>query len=373
MTGTADGGQPDGGALDPVARAEVLRSQIAHHNERYHVLDAPEVTDAEYDELVRELRGIEAEHPDLAVPDSPTTQVGAAPSAQFAPVAHHVPMMSLDNAFSPEVLRAWADRLAKQVPADTSFECELKIDSVGSCSRTQNFRLLLPNRNLSWLDPHFLKSDGLDEWFNEFSPRLDLIPPLIEIPLPAHEVVVVGRQVVGLDSTRPSTLQELDCDQGVVGRIRVRGAHGIEQRIEIGRELSDLLNPPTRKRLRCNHGKRVRIEAWGITSAGYLKGECVRYPQRSHEFERIAVTGHPANLSTPAYLGDDAGSVGVVVHLRDAQHLDPYFDRSEATIQVGIRTTHRPLPIPLRFRLLTEPRFTCRNHRPRQSEVDSDQ
>ena len=130
MTGTADGGQPDGGALDPVARAEVLRAQIAHHNERYHVLDAPEVTDAEYDELVRELRALEAEHPDLAVPDSPTDQVGAAPSAQFAPVAHHVPMMSLDNAFSPEELRAWADRLAKQVPADTSFECELKIDGL---------------------------------------------------------------------------------------------------------------------------------------------------------------------------------------------------------------------------------------------------
>ncbi len=135
MTGSADGGQTDGGALDggaldPVARAEALRAQIAHHNERYHVLDAPEVTDAEYDELIRELRAIEAEHPDLAVPDSPTTQVGAAPSAQFAPVAHHVPMMSLDNAFSPEELRAWADRLAKQVPADTSFECELKIDGL---------------------------------------------------------------------------------------------------------------------------------------------------------------------------------------------------------------------------------------------------
>ena len=72
MTGSADGGQTDGGALDPVARAEVLRAQIAHHNERYHVLDAPEVTDAEYDELVRELRALEAEHPDLAVPDSPT-------------------------------------------------------------------------------------------------------------------------------------------------------------------------------------------------------------------------------------------------------------------------------------------------------------
>ena len=123
-------GRSESGALDPTARAEELRALIAHHNERYHVLDDPEVTDAEYDALVRELRSIEAEHPDLAVPDSPTKLVGAAPSTLFAPVVHHVPMMSLDNAFSPEELRAWADRLAKQVPEDTAFECELKIDGL---------------------------------------------------------------------------------------------------------------------------------------------------------------------------------------------------------------------------------------------------
>ena len=133
--GPGDGGPGDdstseGGALDPVRRAGELRALITHHNERYHVLDDPEVTDAEYDALVRELRAIEAEHPDLVVPDSPTAQVGAAPSSLFAPVVHHVPMMSLDNAFSPEELRAWADRVAKQVPSDTAFECELKIDGL---------------------------------------------------------------------------------------------------------------------------------------------------------------------------------------------------------------------------------------------------
>ena len=133
---TVDGTSPmtdvssEGGTLDPVARATDLRAQIIHHNERYHQLDDPEITDAEYDGLVRELRSIEAEHPDLAVPESPTTQVGAAPAAQFAPVTHLLPMMSLDNAFSADELRAWADRLAKQVPADTAFECELKIDGL---------------------------------------------------------------------------------------------------------------------------------------------------------------------------------------------------------------------------------------------------
>jgi len=115
---------------DPVARAEELRRLIAHHNERYHVLDDPEITDAEYDSLVRELRAIEADHPDLAVPGSPSGSVGAPPSTLFAPVVHQVPMMSLDNAFSAEELGAWADRLAKQVPADTRFVCELKIDGL---------------------------------------------------------------------------------------------------------------------------------------------------------------------------------------------------------------------------------------------------
>ncbi len=129
--GGEDGHHGDiGGAVDPVARAESLRSLIEYHNDRYHRLDAPEIADAEYDALVRELRTIEAEYPDLAVPESPTTTVGAAPSTLFAEVAHRVPMMSLDNAFSPEELQAWADRLAKQVPEDTAFVCELKIDGL---------------------------------------------------------------------------------------------------------------------------------------------------------------------------------------------------------------------------------------------------
>ncbi len=125
-----EGDEPVGDGRDPVARAEELRALIAYHNDRYHRLDAPEIADAEFDALVRELRSIEADHPDLAVPDSPTATVGAAPSTLFAPVVHRVPMMSLDNAFSGEELQAWADRLAKQIPADTAFVCELKIDGL---------------------------------------------------------------------------------------------------------------------------------------------------------------------------------------------------------------------------------------------------
>ena len=116
--------------MDPVARAAALRELIRHHNRRYYELDAPEIADAEYDALVRELRDLEAEHPDLAVPDSPTAAVGGTASTLFAPVRHRVPMMSLDNAFGADELQAWADRLAGSLPADTAFVCELKIDGL---------------------------------------------------------------------------------------------------------------------------------------------------------------------------------------------------------------------------------------------------
>jgi DNA ligase (NAD+) len=130
VSGDAAGGSDGDGPVDPVARAQELRGLIEYHNDRYHRLDDPQITDGEYDALVRELRSIETEHPDLVVPGSPTGTVGAAPSTLFASVVHRVPMMSLDNAFSREELQAWADRLARQVPADTAFVCELKIDGL---------------------------------------------------------------------------------------------------------------------------------------------------------------------------------------------------------------------------------------------------
>ncbi len=117
------------------ARAAELRDLIDYHNERYHVLDAPEIPDADYDALVRELREIETDHPELATPDSPTRTVGAAPAAGlFAEVRHQVPMMSLDNAFDESDLEAWAERVHRQLPevdlATLDFCCEPKVDGV---------------------------------------------------------------------------------------------------------------------------------------------------------------------------------------------------------------------------------------------------
>jgi len=127
--------QPEGAVpAEVAARVEELRALIAHHNVLYHTLDSPEIPDAEYDLLVRELRELEEEHPSLASPDSPTNAVGAAPSGLFQEVRHRVPMMSLDNAFDETELRAWAERLRRQDPSldleALAFSCEPKVDGV---------------------------------------------------------------------------------------------------------------------------------------------------------------------------------------------------------------------------------------------------
>ena len=122
------------GSWTSPARAEELRALITHHNEMYHVLDSPEIPDAEYDLLVGELRQIETDHPSLATEDSPTMTVGAAPSGLFQEVRHRLPMMSLDNAFDEAELRAWGERLRRQDPgldlSTLGFSTEPKVDGV---------------------------------------------------------------------------------------------------------------------------------------------------------------------------------------------------------------------------------------------------
>ena len=127
----------------PAVRVDELRAQIAHHNERYHTLDDPEISDADYDALVRELRQLEADHPDLVSDDSPSGLVGGAISATFSPVTHRVPMMSLDNAMDAEELRAWADRVTKGLDgAVPTFVCELKFDGLAISLRYENGRFV---------------------------------------------------------------------------------------------------------------------------------------------------------------------------------------------------------------------------------------
>jgi len=111
-------------------RAEELRAQIEFHNYRYHVLDEPEISDASYDKLVRELAAIEERFPELITPDSPTQRVGAPPSELFAPVRHSARLLSLDNAFGFEELEAWYARVVKGLGSQPDFVAEPKIDGV---------------------------------------------------------------------------------------------------------------------------------------------------------------------------------------------------------------------------------------------------
>jgi len=111
-------------------RVGELREAISYHSYRYHALDDPEIADAEYDALSNELIEIEAAHPDLVTPDSPTQRIGAPPSDQFAPVPHRTPMMSLDNCFSLEELKAWGQRAERLISKVDAYMTELKMDGI---------------------------------------------------------------------------------------------------------------------------------------------------------------------------------------------------------------------------------------------------
>ncbi|MFH1560939.1 MAG: NAD-dependent DNA ligase LigA [Chloroflexota bacterium] len=112
-------------------RVERLRREINHHNHLYYVLDQPEVSDAEYDRLMLELRTLEEQYPELVTPDSPTQRVGAAPAEGFAEVAHPVPLLSLANAFNDEELQAWHRRSTNLLDGATfDMVCEMKIDGL---------------------------------------------------------------------------------------------------------------------------------------------------------------------------------------------------------------------------------------------------
>jgi len=112
-------------------RIKELRGVINHHNYRYYVLDSPEISDAEYDELMKELRQLEAEHPELVTPDSPTQRIGAPPVEAFGVVEHPRPLLSLTNAFSYEELAAWHKRVSKLLGGrQFDLVCEPKIDGL---------------------------------------------------------------------------------------------------------------------------------------------------------------------------------------------------------------------------------------------------
>src|SRR5215471_2043680 len=129
-------------AKDVDRKIEQLREKIRRHEHLYYVLDAPEISDAEFDLLMQQLKRLEAEHPDLITPDSPTQRVGGKPREGFVKIAHSRPMLSLDNAFSEEELRNW-DRRARELAGSAKIEyvCELKLDGMSLALTYENGKL----------------------------------------------------------------------------------------------------------------------------------------------------------------------------------------------------------------------------------------
>ncbi|MDQ3591089.1 MAG: NAD-dependent DNA ligase LigA, partial [Actinomycetota bacterium] len=121
-------------SVDLRSRVEELREQVRYHNRRYHIEDAPEISDAEYDALYKELEELEAAYPELVTPDSPTQRVGGEPLEGFEQVRHAVPMLSLANARKVEELREWDARVRRLLGPDEEiglrYVTELKIDGL---------------------------------------------------------------------------------------------------------------------------------------------------------------------------------------------------------------------------------------------------
>src|SRR5205809_3454201 len=121
----------EGMSTAPDQRLKELRNLIRHHEERYYIHNAPEISDEEFDRLLHELEAIEAEYPDLVTADSPTQRVAGRPIQGFPTVEHLVPMLSLDNAYTDAELRAFDERVRKAAglgAAAVSYVAELKID-----------------------------------------------------------------------------------------------------------------------------------------------------------------------------------------------------------------------------------------------------
>jgi DNA ligase (NAD+) len=129
-------------SVDVRGRIEDLREQVRYHNRRYHIDDAPEISDAEYDALYAELEALEADHPELVTPDSPTQRVGGEPLEGFEEVRHAVPMLSLANARKTEDLREWDARVRRLLGPDEEprYVTELKIDGLAVSLRYEDGR-----------------------------------------------------------------------------------------------------------------------------------------------------------------------------------------------------------------------------------------
>lgn len=128
---------------DAGKKIEALREKIRHHEHLYFVLDSPEISDAEYDKLMQQLKALESEHPTLITPDSPTQRVGGKPREGFVKVPHSSPMLSLDNTYNEEELRGWERRVHELTGrSEVDYVCELKLDGMSLALIYEDGRLV---------------------------------------------------------------------------------------------------------------------------------------------------------------------------------------------------------------------------------------
>ena len=216
------------------SRAEALRRDIEYHSHRYYDLDDPEISDAEFDALMRELREVEEAHPEVVTPDSPTRRVGGTVSTTFAEIRHRVPMMSLDNAFSFEELVAWGKRMERYISGTVDFVCELKIDGIAISLTYENGRYV---RGAT-------RGNGVTgEDVTENVRTIEVIPERLALPAaPTPEVLEVRGEVF----MPLSAFEELNRRQGEAGERlfanpRNSGAGSLRQKdpaVTASRELS---------------------------------------------------------------------------------------------------------------------------------------
>ncbi len=144
-------------------KVEALRDKIRYHEHRYYVLDEPKISDAEYDRLVNDLKKLEAEHPELITPDSPTQRVGGKPREGFVKVPHSSPMLSLDNAYNEQELRDWERRVHElSGQREIEYVCELKLDGLSMALRygADEPRAGAPGPRVSRLQRAITRGDG---------------------------------------------------------------------------------------------------------------------------------------------------------------------------------------------------------------------
>src|SRR3954453_3043907 len=131
--------------MDPLTRINQLRTEIRYHEERYYIHNAPDVSDEEFDRLLHELERLEAEYPDLVTPDSPTQRVAGRPADGFPTVDHIAPMLSFDNAYNEEELRAFDERVRRSAGRGSepiAYVAELKIDGLSIALTYEDGRLI---------------------------------------------------------------------------------------------------------------------------------------------------------------------------------------------------------------------------------------